>query len=63
MSVLSIIVITVVCAIASVLLYGMYLLENDRYEFKKKHGIDPKYHGWVVEDEETNDTDQGDGKK
>ena len=58
MSVLSIIVITVLCAIASVLLYGMYLLENDRYEFKKKHGIDPKYHGWIVKDEEDDTTNK-----
>ena len=58
MSVLGIIVITVFCAIASVLLYGMYLIETDRYEFRKKHGIDPKYHGWIVKDVEEDDTNK-----
>lgn len=40
-------------------MYGLYLLEDDRYQFRKKHGIDPKYHGWVVEkDNDTKDKDK-----
>ena len=58
MSILTVIVVTVFCAIASVLLYGMYLLEEDRYQFRKKHGIDPKYHGWVVKEDDDTDKDK-----
>ncbi len=46
----------VFCILASAMFYGIWLLENDRYEFRKKHGIDPKYHGWIVKDEEKDDT-------
>ena len=56
MSIGSVIFLLVFCAIASFILYGMYITEQDRYEFKKKHGIDPKYHGWIVEKD--NDTDK-----
>ena len=58
MDVISVIAVVVFCAIASVFLYGIWLVDNDRYQFRKKHGIDPKYHGWVVKDEEENDTDK-----
>jgi hypothetical protein len=58
MDVISVIAVVVFCALASALLYGIWLIDNDRYEFRKKHGIDPKYHGWVVKDEEENDTDK-----
>jgi hypothetical protein len=58
MEVISVIAVVVFCALASALLYGIWLIDNDRYEFRKKHGIDPKYHGWVVKDEEENDTDK-----
>lgn len=60
MTLLHIIGIIVFCAVATVILYGLYLLEDDRHQYRKKHGVDPKYHGW---DLEKNDTDQGDGKK
>lgn len=42
------------------MVYGIWTLENDRDEFRKKHGYDPYRHGWIVEE---NDEDQGDGKK
>ena len=58
MSIGSVIFAIVFCLLASVLFYGIWLLENDRYEFRKKHGIDPKYHGWIVKDEEKNDTNK-----
>jgi hypothetical protein len=58
MEVISVIAVVVFCALASALLYGIWLIDNDRYQFRKKHGIDPKYHGWVVKDEEENDTDK-----
>lgn len=49
MDVISVIAIVVFCIIASVFLYGLWLVDNDRYQFRKKHGIDPKYHGWKVD--------------
>ncbi len=55
MTVGSVIFLIVFCAIATVFLYGIWLVDNDRYEFRKKHGIDPKYHGWKVD---KNDEDQ-----
>ena len=58
MDVISVIAVVVFCAVASAFLYGMWTVENDRYEFRKKHGIDPKYHGWVVKDKEKNDENQ-----
>lgn len=50
----SVIFLLVFCAIASFLLYGLWKVENDRYEFRKKHGIDPKYHGWIIRDDDSN---------
>ena len=55
MDVISVIAVVVFCIIASVFLYGLWLVDNDRYQFRKKHGIDPKYHGWKVD---KNDEDQ-----
>jgi hypothetical protein len=58
MNVISVIAVVVFCIIASVFLYGLWVVDNDRYEFRKKNGIDPKYHGWVIKDEEENDKNQ-----
>ena len=58
MNVISVIAVVVFCIIASAFLYGMWVLEDDRYQFRKKHGIDPKYHGWVVKDKEENEQNQ-----
>jgi nitrogen fixation-related uncharacterized protein len=58
MNVISVIAIVAFCIIASVFLYGLWVVDNDRYEFRKKNGIDPKYHGWVIKDEEENDKNQ-----
>jgi hypothetical protein len=54
MDVISVIAVVVFCAIASVFLYGIWLVDNDRYQFRKKHGIDPKYHGWKVDENDEN---------
>lgn len=58
MDVIDVIAIVVFCILASAFLYGMWVLEDDRYQFRKKHGIDPKYHGWIVKDKEKNDENQ-----
>lgn len=55
MGVTGIIVIIVVCAIATFFLYGIWAVENDNDNFRKKHGYKPKYHK-----REENDN-QGDG--
>ena len=57
MDVISVIAVVVFCIIASCVLYGIWLVDNDRYEFRKKNGIDPKYHGWKV-DENVEDKDK-----
>jgi hypothetical protein len=54
MDVISVIAVVVFCIIASVFLYGLWLVDNDRYQFRKKHGIDPKYHGWKVDKNDEN---------
>jgi hypothetical protein len=36
------------CIVASFLLYGILLLENDNDEFRKKHGVKPKYYRCVT---------------
>ena len=54
MDVISVIAVVVFCAIASFVLYGLWLVDNDRYQFRKKHGIDPKYHGWKVDENDEN---------
>ncbi len=59
MEVIDVIAIVIFCIVASVFLYGLWLVDNDRYEFRKKNGIDPKYHGWKVDE----NVEQGDGKK
>ena len=58
MDLISVIAVVIFCILASGFLYGMWTVENDRYEFRKKHGIDPKYHGWIVKDKEENDEDK-----
>jgi hypothetical protein len=54
MDVIDVIAIIVFCVIASFFLYGLWLVDNDRYQFRKKHGIDPKYHGWKVDENDEN---------
>ena len=58
MTVISVITVMIICAVGSALIYGMYIVETDRYKFKKKHGIDPKYHGWIVEEKNDKNQDQ-----
>lgn len=58
MVVIKVIVTIVFCIVASFFLYGMWLLEDDRYEYKKKHGVDPKYHGWRLDENEKDDSDK-----
>ena len=57
MDLISVIAVVLFCALASAFLYGMWVIEDDRYQFRKKHGIDPKYHGWKV-DENVEDKDK-----
>ena len=54
MSIIQIIVIFIVCGLGSFLLYGIWMLENDRDEFRKKYGYDPKYHEWEVKEDDIN---------
>ena len=56
MDVISVIAVVRFCAVASVFLYGIWLVDNDRYQFRKKHGIDPKYHGWKVDENDEDKT-------
>ena len=57
MDVISVILVIIFCVVAAFFLYGLWLVDNDRYQFRKKHGIDPKYHGWKV-DENVEDKDK-----
>lgn len=43
MGAFEIIVLFVVCILFSVFFYGLFLLENDNDEFRKRHGVKPKY--------------------
>ena len=43
MNTLTVIFIFLFCIVASLLLYGILLLENDNDEFRKRHGVKPKY--------------------
>lgn len=40
------------CAGGTYFMYGIWLLENDKDEFRKKHGYKPKYHDWTKSDED-----------
>lgn len=55
MTIGSVIFMIVFCAVSSFLLYGIYLLEDDRDKFRKKYGYDPKRHGWKVDDDTNKD--------
>lgn len=52
MGVTGIIVIIVVCAIATFFLYGIWAVENDNDNFRKKHGVKPKYYSCVTQGDE-----------
>lgn len=43
MPIFEIIVVLVICAFFSAFFYGLWLLENDNDEFRKRHGVKPKY--------------------
>ena len=43
MGIFEIIVVVIVCAVFSAFFYGLFLLENDSDEFRKRHGVKPKY--------------------
>jgi hypothetical protein len=58
MSVLSIFILTIICAIGSFFMYGIWKIETERDAFKKKWGRDPYRYGWEEDDE-----DKGDGEK
>jgi hypothetical protein len=48
MDVVTVIFVFLFCIVASFLLYGILLLENDNDEFRKKHGVKPKYYRCVT---------------
>jgi hypothetical protein len=48
MDVISVIAVVLFCVGAVVLLYGICLLENDSDDFRKKHGVKPKYYRCVT---------------
>jgi hypothetical protein len=48
MDVISVIAVVVFCALASASLYGMLLVDNDSDDFRKKHGVKPKYYRCVT---------------
>ena len=48
MDVISVIAVVVFCALASAFLYGMLLVDNDNDDFRKKHGVKPKYYRCVT---------------
>lgn len=48
MEIINVIVILVICAIASAFFYGLWLLENDSDDFRKNHGVKPKYYRCVT---------------
>lgn len=43
MPILTTIIVLVVCGFLSVFFYGLWLIENDTDEFRKRHGVKPKY--------------------
>jgi hypothetical protein len=44
MSGVEIFLVIVGCAVASVIIYSLWLLENDRDRFREKHGVKPNYY-------------------
>jgi hypothetical protein len=44
MDLISAIAVALFCAVALLLFYGLWLLENDSDVFRKKHGVKPKYY-------------------
>ncbi len=58
MDILTAIIVIIICAAFSTFMYGIWKVENNRYEYRKKHGIDPKYHGWTLDNNDTQDKDQ-----
>lgn len=58
------IVVLLICAFFTVFFYGLWLVENDRDEFRKQHGVDPKYYSCVTKgDEYCSHTDWCDAEK
>ena len=48
MDLISVIAVVLFCVGAVALLYGICLLENDSDDFRKKHGVKPKYYRCVT---------------
>ncbi len=58
MGIFEIILLLVICGFFTVFFYGLWLLEDDNDEFRKKHGVKPKYYSCVTKgDEYCNHTD------
>lgn len=54
MAVLEAILVVLAFLLIATIVYGQYLMLQERYEFRKKHGIDPWRHGWKTSDDEEN---------
>ena len=42
------IVLLVICGFFTVFFYGLWLVENDNDDFRKRHGVKPKYYRCVT---------------
>lgn len=54
MIVLEVLLAVLAFLVAMTIVYGQYLMLQERYEFRKKHGFDPWRHGWKTRDDEQN---------
>ena len=52
MEIIQVIVVLVICGFFTVFFYGLWLVELDRDEFRKQHGVDPKYYSCVTKGDE-----------
>ena len=58
------IVLLVICGFFTVFFYGLWLVETDRDDFRRKHGVDPKYFRCVTKgDKYCNHTEWCDAEK
>lgn len=48
MGIFETILLIVMCGFFAVFFYGLWLLEDDNDEFRKKHGVKPKYYRCVT---------------
>ncbi len=51
MTIIQVVFVGLLLSLSILIVYGQYLMLRDRYEFRKKHGIDPWRHGWKTNDD------------